>query len=109
MTHDKRILEQADRILMSFGHALAQVAVADGRVDDEERNAIADALETREVFNGPEVELVVESALAQAGAWQEVGIDDDGRSKLADALYEGGGCRQRGDGRRTLRDRRVGQ
>ncbi|TDJ25862.1 MAG: hypothetical protein E2O58_02215 [Gammaproteobacteria bacterium] len=51
--------------MLSFGHALAQVAVADGRVDDEERNAIAHALETREVFNGPEVELVVELALAQ--------------------------------------------
>ena len=124
VTHDKRILEQATRILMledgqlvppadrllkdtthsvrtlmhldskrlgrmlSFGHALAQVAVADGRVDDDERSAMSRALERREVFNGPEVELVVELALAQARAWQEAGIDDDGRSKLADALYE---------------------
>jgi putative ABC transport system ATP-binding protein len=122
VTHDKRILEQADRILMleegrivpsvdrllkdtsnslrtlmhldskrlgrmlSFGHALARVALADGRLDGTERRAISEALEKREVFNGPEVELVVELALAQAQAWMETASDDTSRSQLAEAL-----------------------
>lgn len=122
VTHDKRILEQADRILMleegqivppadrilkdtsnslrtlmhldpkrlgrmlSFGHALAQVALADGRADGSEREAITRALSEREVFNGPEVELVVELALAQAQAWSETAADSGARSQLAEAL-----------------------
>ncbi len=122
VTHDKRILEQADRILMleegrivpaadrilkdtsnslrtlmhldskrlgrmlSFGHALAQVALADGRVDGTEREAISEALAKREVFNGPEVELVVELALAQARAWTDSAGDEASRSQLAEAL-----------------------
>ena len=122
VTHDKRILEQADRILMleegeivppadrllkdtsnslrtlmhldskrlgrmlSFGHALAQVALADGRADGTERQAISEALAKREVFNGPEVELVVELALAQAQGWTETASDDASRSQLAEAL-----------------------
>jgi putative ABC transport system ATP-binding protein len=124
VTHDKRILERADRILMledgqlvppsdrlmkemgqsvrtlmqmdskrlgrmlSFGHALAQVALADGRLDDSERDSMAQALAAREVFNGPEVELIVELALAQARAWAEAGVDAESRSKLVAALYE---------------------
>ncbi len=122
VTHDKRILEQADRILMleegriippadqllkdtsnslrtlmhldskrlgrmlSFGHALAQVALADGRTDGTEREAISRALREREVFNGPEVALVVELALAQASAWVETSSDQASKSQLADAL-----------------------
>jgi energy-coupling factor transporter ATP-binding protein EcfA2 len=124
VTHDKRILEQADRIVMledgqivpptdrllkdmgqnvrtlmhldskrlgrmlSFGHAFAQVALADGRIEASERGAMAQALAAREVFNGPEVELVVELALAQAQAWHDAGIDADGRARLTEALYE---------------------
>ncbi len=123
VTHDKRILEQADRILMleegrivpaadrllkdtsnsirtlmhldsarfgrmlSFGRALAQVALADGRTEETERDVIKHALETREVFNGPEVELVVELALAQAQAWNTMMSDEDSKSKLAAALH----------------------
>jgi putative ABC transport system ATP-binding protein len=122
VTHDKRILEQADRILMledgqivppadrlmkdttnslrtllhldpkrlgrmlSFGHALAQVALADGRADSMERKAISKALTEREVFIGPEVELVVELALAQAQAWSETLSDSDTAAHLAEAL-----------------------
>jgi putative ABC transport system ATP-binding protein len=122
VTHDKRILEKADRILMldqgeivppadsllqeatstvrtlmeldpkrfgrmlSFGHALAQVALADGSVDADERQAIYEAVSAREVFNGPEVELVVELALAQAKAWTATMADDTSREALSEAL-----------------------
>jgi len=72
---------------LSFGRALAQVALADGRTEETERDVIKHALETREVFNGPEVELVVELALAQAQAWNTMMSDDDSKSKLAAALH----------------------
>jgi putative ABC transport system ATP-binding protein len=122
VTHDKRIIEQADRILMmeegmlvpaadrimkdtsqslktltqldpkrlgrmmSFGHALARVALADGRADDEERQAIADALRERQIFSGAEIELVVDLAIAQAQAWESSNTSDGERSQLAAAL-----------------------
>ncbi len=107
MLEEGRIVPAADRILkdtsnnlrtlmhldskrlgrmLSFGHALAQVALADGRVDGTEREAISEALAKREVFNGPEVELVVELALAQARAWTDSAGDEASRSQLAEAL-----------------------
>ena len=122
VTHDKRILDSADRILtledgriipqadrlmqdttnslrtlmqidparlgrmLSFGHALAQVALADGTADHIERAAISKALSEREVFAGPEVELVVELALAQAQAWARTINDKSAASALANAL-----------------------
>lgn len=123
VTHDRRIIDQADRILsmedgrlvpqveqlsrdaanslrtleqidpvrlgrmLSFGHALARVALADGRVDPEEREAMVVALSGRQVFSGHEVDLVVDLALAQARAWQR---HETGESKreLADALEQ---------------------
>jgi len=72
--------------MLSFGHALAQVALADGRTDATEREAISRALREREVFNGPEVALVVELALAQASAWVDTSNDQASKSQLADAL-----------------------
>jgi putative ABC transport system ATP-binding protein len=72
--------------MLSFGHALAQVALADGRVDPVEREAIVQALTAKEVFSGPEVDLVVDLALAQALAWHESTADDLARSELGEAL-----------------------
>jgi putative ABC transport system ATP-binding protein len=122
VTHDKRIIEQADRILMmeegmlvpaadrimkdtsaslraltqvdpkrlgrmmSFGHALARVALADGKADEEERQAIADALRARQIFSGAEIELVVDLALAQAQAWETTGNSPEEHGDLAAAL-----------------------
>jgi putative ABC transport system ATP-binding protein len=122
VTHDKRVIEQADRILMleegqlvpaadrlmkdtsssvrtlmqvdskrlgrmmSLGNALARVALADGRVDETERAAMVDALNARQKFTGPEVELVVELALAQAKAWEASALDGGQRDDLAEAL-----------------------
>ena len=54
--------------MLGFGHALARVAMADGRADEMEREAMVRALEAHEVFEGPEVELVVELALGQVSA-----------------------------------------
>jgi len=122
VTHDKRIIEQADRILMmeegvlvpaadrimkdvsgslralsgidpkrlgrmmSFGHALARVALADGKVDNDERQAIADALRARKLFSGAEIELIVDLALAQAQAWDVTSNSSAEREDLAAAL-----------------------
>ena len=122
VTHDKRIVEQADRVLMleegvlvppaerimqeagaslrtlfemdssrlgrmmSFAHALARVAVADGRTDPSERAAIADALAARRIFSGTEIELIVSLALAQAQAWSSTVQDPGSRGELAKAL-----------------------
>ena len=72
--------------MLSFGHALAQVALADGRVDAVEREAIAQALTAKEVFSGPEVDLVVDLALAQARAWHDTTTDDESRQRLAQAM-----------------------
>ena len=121
VTHDRRIIEQADRLLsmedgrlvpqveqlskdaanslrtleqvdptrlgrmLSFGHALARVALADGRVDHQERDVMAAALARRQVFSGHEVDLVVDLALAQARAWQGQ-PETEFRGELADAL-----------------------
>jgi putative ABC transport system ATP-binding protein len=122
VTHDKRIIEQADRILMmedgmlvpaadrimkdtsaslrmltqidskrlgrmmSFGHALARVALADGKADIREREAMAEALRARRMFSGAEVELVVDLALAQAQAWGALEGSQQERQELARAL-----------------------
>jgi putative ABC transport system ATP-binding protein len=122
VTHDKRIIEQADRILMmedgmlvpaadrlmkdtsssirtlmqvdpkrlgrmmSFGHALARVALADGKADDAERIAIAEALRARQIFSGAEIELVVDVALAQAQAWEATSWSGSEREDLERAL-----------------------
>jgi tellurite resistance protein len=58
--------------MMSFGHALARVAIADGTVDALERAAMIDALQSRRIFSGSELDLVVDLALSQALAWQDV-------------------------------------
>lgn len=104
VTHDKRVIDQADRLLvledgrlvppadqhmrdasgslrklmsvdparlgrlMSFGHALAQVALADGAVAAEERASMLESLSARQIFSGAELNLVVDLALAQAQA-----------------------------------------
>jgi len=122
VTHDKRIIEQADRIvmmedgmlvpaadrimkdtssslrtlnqvdpqrlgrMMSFGHALAQVALADGRADADERTAMAAALRQRKLFNGAEIELIVDLAIAQAQAWAHQTKSPAERDALAQAL-----------------------
>jgi putative ABC transport system ATP-binding protein len=122
VTHDKRIIEQADRILMmedgvlvpaadrimkdtsgslrmltqvdpkrlgrmmSFGHALARVAMADGKADLSEREAMVEALRARKTFSGAEIELVVDLALAQAQAWDAIGSSEEERRELALAL-----------------------
>lgn len=121
VTHDKRVIDQADRILsledgrlvppadafikdtsgslqklmqidperlgrmMSFGHALAQVAIADGTVDALERAAMVDALQARGIFSGAELDLVVDLALSQAQAWQDVGRQSEDREALQQA------------------------
>lgn len=118
VTHDKRVIDQADRILsledgqlvppaeaflkdtsgslrklmqidperlgrlMSFGHALAQVAIADGTVDALERAAMIEALQARRIFSGSELELVVDLALAQARAWRDVSEREADREAL---------------------------
>ena len=69
--------------MMSFAHALARVAVADGRTDPSERAAIADALAARRIFSGTEIELIVSLALAQAQAWSSTVQDPGSRSELA--------------------------
>ncbi len=122
VTHDKRIIEQADRILMldegrlvpaadrimkdashslqtlidvdptrlgrmmSFGHALARVALADGKADAEERRVMAQSLQKRKVFSGAEIELVVNLAIAQAQAWTQTAGSEQERKDLAEAL-----------------------
>jgi putative ABC transport system ATP-binding protein len=125
VTHDKRVIDQADRILtledgrlvpnaeafmkdtssslqklmqidagrlgrlMSFGHALAQVALADGTVDELERAAMVDALRARKIFSGSELELVVDLALAQARASEDSAqqqSDRDALKKAAEAV-----------------------
>jgi len=125
VTHDKRVIDQADRILaledgqlvppaeafmkdtsnslqklmqidpgrlgrlMSFGHALAQVALADGVVDELERVAMLEALRTRKIFSGSELDLVVDLALAQARSWQGAGenqVDLEDLQKAAEAV-----------------------
>jgi ABC-type methionine transport system ATPase subunit len=122
VTHDRRVIEQADRILMleeghlvpaadrimkdassslhtlmgidsrrlgrmmSFGHALARVALADGSADDAERAVIAERLQKGKIFSGAEIELIVNLALAQARAWEDTSTDDGARQDLADAL-----------------------
>jgi putative ABC transport system ATP-binding protein len=122
VTHDKRIFDQADRILMmeegrlvptadrimkdtsdslrtlarvdparlgrmmSFGHALARVALADGRADEREREAMARALAARQTFSGVEIELVVDLAIAQAQAWANTTGSGEARHDLAQAL-----------------------
>jgi len=122
VTHDRRIIEQADRILMldegrlvpatdrimkdvssslqtllgldparlgrmmSFGHALAQVALADGSADRTEREVMASAIEKGKIFSGTEVELIVNLAIAQAQAWRDANRSDAERSNLAEAL-----------------------
>ncbi len=111
VTHDKRVIDQADRVLtledghlvptadqymkdtsgslqklmeidpdrlgrmMSFGHALAQVALADGVVDAMEREAMRSSLRSQKIFSGAELNLVVDLALAQARAWQRASQD----------------------------------
>lgn len=122
VTHDKRVIEQADRILMleegrtvppadrlikdtsnsmrtlmqidsqrlgnmmSLGHALARVALADGRIDMAERDNMVATLASRRRFAGAEVELIVDLALAQAQAWQAAATDTALRAELAEAL-----------------------
>jgi putative ABC transport system ATP-binding protein len=121
VTHDKRVIDEADRILsledgrlvppaeaflkdtsgslrklmqidperlgrlMSFGHALAQVAIADGTVDALERIAMIDALRARQIFSGSELELVVDLALAQARAWRNTTMHPGDRDALQQA------------------------
>ena len=71
--------------LLSFGHALAQVALADGTVDALEREAMINALRGRRIFSGSELELVVDLALAQANAWKELDGDNADRAALEQA------------------------
>lgn len=107
VTHDKRILDQAHRVLsledgkvvptadvlikdagkalsklmaaeparlqrlLGFANALARVALADGNVAKEEREAIRGALLAKQLIDPAELDLVVELALAQAASWQQ--------------------------------------
>ena len=122
VTHDKRIIEQADRILileegslvpaadeimkdtasslkklaeidpvrlgrmMSFGLAMARVALADGSTDAREIEAIEAALKSRKTFSGVEIDLIVKLAIAQAGAWEKTQRDEGQQAELAMAL-----------------------
>ncbi len=122
VTHDKRVLDQADRILhledgqlvpavdqlmhdtseglkklmhidaprlgrmMSVGQALAQVALADGKVDAEERIAMREALTQRKIFSGAELDLIVDLALAQAQAWLQTSASEEGMQDLQRAV-----------------------
>ena len=72
--------------MVSFAHALAQVALADGRVEPAEREAIAGALAARQIFSGTEIELVVNLALAQAEAWSSTMGNAQARTELEIAL-----------------------
>jgi len=122
VTHDKRILDQADRILnledgvlvpagdalmrdtseslkklmdidaprlgrmMSVGQALAQVALADGKIDAQERAAMRDAIARQKIFSGAELNLVVDLALAQAQAWSQTSASPEGLQELQRAV-----------------------
>lgn len=114
VTHDKRILDQAHRVLsledgrvvptadvlikdagkafsklmdaeperlqrlLGFANALARVALADGKVANEERAAIRHALQERQLIDQSEIDLVVELALAQAASWQQGLVSEGG-------------------------------
>lgn len=120
VTHDKRVIDEADRLLvledgrlvppadqylrdasgslqklqsvdpqrlgrlMGFGHALAQVALADGAVGAEERATMLESLSARKIFSGAELSLIVDLALAQAQASTEMSSSD--RAALEQAL-----------------------
>ena len=122
VTHDKRILDQAVRILnledgelvpmaeqfmrdtseslkklmdidaprlgrmLSVGQALAQVALADGQVDVQERDAMREALRAQKIFSGGELDLVVDLALAQAQAWSQTAASGEGLQNLQQAV-----------------------
>ncbi|MEM7219590.1 MAG: TerB family tellurite resistance protein [Pseudomonadota bacterium] len=72
--------------MLSFGEALAQVAMADGSVDTREREAMAASLQAQGVLSAVESELVVEFALANAGRWQASAQSEHDRTELAAAL-----------------------
>jgi hypothetical protein len=72
--------------MMSFGHALARVALADGRADQTERVVMAERLQRGKIFSGTEIDLIVNLALAQARAWDETNADNATRQDLAEAL-----------------------
>ena len=48
--------------MMSFGLAMARVALADGTADARELDAIKSALKSRQVFSGVEIDLIIELA-----------------------------------------------
>lgn len=85
-----RTLQQVDpeRLgrMMNFAHGLARVALADGRLDERERQEMARILAGRQVFSGAEIDLVVDLALSQAQAWSRTSADPQARQSLADAL-----------------------
>jgi tellurite resistance protein len=65
------------------------VALADGVVDELERVAMLEALRTRKIFSGSELDLVVDLALAQARSWQGAGenqVDLEDLQKAAEAV-----------------------
>ena len=122
VTHDKRIIDQADRILsmdegnlvptadhffrdtssslqqlmnidplrlgrlLSFGHILAEVALADGSIDDSERVAMREALQGQKLFSGAELDFIIDLALAQADALADLKADSANVDELAAAL-----------------------
>lgn len=122
VTHDKRVIDQCDRLLtledgqlvppadqymkdtskslqklmeieparlggmMSFAGALAEVALADGRIDVTERSVMIETLRSRQIFSGAEVELVVDLALAQAQAGQRRAASPEQRAALRHAV-----------------------
>jgi ABC-type sugar transport system ATPase subunit len=122
VTHDKRVIDQCDRLLtledgqlvppadqymkdtskslqklmeieparlgsmMSFANALAEVALADGRVDAGERSVMVETLRSRQIFSGAEVDLVVDLALAQAQATQRTAASGAQREALRRAV-----------------------
>jgi tellurite resistance protein len=72
--------------MMSFANALAEVALADGRVDAGERSVMVETLRSRQIFSGAEVDLVVDLALAQAQATQRTAASGAQREALRRAV-----------------------
>jgi putative ABC transport system ATP-binding protein len=74
--------------LFSFGHALAQVALADGELVDAEIAVIRDRLSKSGTLSNAELEFVMEMVIAMAEGWMKQQASDERRAALAAALED---------------------